>query len=249
MIRPGGKELTIKAIENAGLEKGAKILDIGCGEGDTVAILKNELGFDAIGCDVSEKIIEKGKEKYPDIDLRQMEGKLLEFESKYFDAVIMECSLSLMELQPDVIHEVYCVLKNGGKFIITDMFLKDPTSEEIDEVVKAVEDARNTPREELECGEDLLPSAFMYKGGFILEGLENTCVELGMERVYYSDESDVLPTYVGDIIFKYGSFEEYTKTVVPEGESAASYFSCFSLDEDCIDPKRIGYFLMILEKK
>ena len=249
MIRPGGKELTKKAIENSHLEKGAKILDLGCGEGDTVAYLRNELGFDAVGGDKSEKIIARGKEKYPEIELTQMEGKLLDFDSKTFDAVIMECSLSLMDLQVDVIHEAYCVLKNGGKLIITDMFLKDPTEQEILEVVKSAEDAKNSPHEKGDCGDNIIPSMIMCKGGFILEGLENVCTDLGLKRIFSSDESESLATFAAQVIMNYGSFEDYHKAVVPEGESMASYFSCFSLDEKCVDPKRIGYFLMIFEKK
>lgn len=249
MIRPGGKELTKKAIESGKLMKGAKILDLGCGEGDTVTYLKNELGYDAVGCDKSEKILAIGKEKHPDAELLQMEGKLLDFESKSFDAVIMECSLSLMELQTDVLHEAYCVLKNGGKLIITDMFLKEPTDEEIDDLIKSVEEFAEKPHEEGNCENNIAPSIIMYKGGLILEGLESICADMGLEKVFYSDESEALATCAAEIIMEYGSFDEYQKKVVPEGESGASYFSCFTIDTDCIDPKRIGYFLMVFEKK
>ena len=80
MIRPGGNTLTKKAIEIAKLPKDAKTLDIGCGEGDTVALLGEEFGFETTGIDMSYKLIDKGKSRHEGVDLRRMEAEFLDFD-------------------------------------------------------------------------------------------------------------------------------------------------------------------------
>jgi len=50
LLRPGGLELTARAVDFAGLGAGAAVLDLGCGSGDSVRYLRT-LGIDAIGID------------------------------------------------------------------------------------------------------------------------------------------------------------------------------------------------------
>ena len=127
IIRPGGIALTKKAIEKAKLPEGARVLDVGCGEGDTVALLHEEYGFDATGVDKSSFLISKGRAKHDNLDLRCMEAEFLIFESRTFDAIFMECSLSVFRLQEDAVFEAFCLLKPGGKLIVTDLFIKRPS--------------------------------------------------------------------------------------------------------------------------
>ena len=50
-FRPGGIALTKQLLEKVNLAPHSKVLDLGCGQGDTVSLL-NELGYDAIGIDL-----------------------------------------------------------------------------------------------------------------------------------------------------------------------------------------------------
>ncbi|MDD4716025.1 MAG: methyltransferase domain-containing protein [Oscillospiraceae bacterium] len=52
-LHPGGAELTEKLLHMAALPYGARILDLGCGKGTTVARLQLS-GYDAFGIDVQE---------------------------------------------------------------------------------------------------------------------------------------------------------------------------------------------------
>ncbi|MDO4745768.1 MAG: methyltransferase domain-containing protein, partial [Bacillota bacterium] len=120
LFRPGEFAITDKAIEIAGLKKGDKILDIGCGEGDTVAHF-NQLGMDAEGIDMSLKMLEAAKEKYPGINVKMGDGEFLDdYPSFTFDGITMECVLSLINIPDEALHEAWCVLKKGGKLIISD---------------------------------------------------------------------------------------------------------------------------------
>ncbi len=56
-----------RAIEKYFIKDGGSVLDIECGTGRTTYPL-HKLGFDLIGIDISETVIEEAKAKFPDID-------------------------------------------------------------------------------------------------------------------------------------------------------------------------------------
>ena len=51
---PGGREHSLRMLELAALPPGARILDMGAGAGETLALLR-ESGFDAVGIDLSPR--------------------------------------------------------------------------------------------------------------------------------------------------------------------------------------------------
>ena len=243
MLRPGGDALTKKAIEKAKLPEGAKALDIGCGEGDTAALLNEEFGFDATGVDLSYKLIENGKRRHPGLDLRRMEAEFLEFDSMSFDAVFMECSLSVVRLQEDAVFEAYCVLKPGGKLIITDLFLKNPDPLAVEKMLREAQEKASRPKVEGACGENENPSFVMLDGAFVVDELAGMAQEIGFEIEYFEDESSVLAGFMAQAVMGHGSIEEYFKAVIPEGEDSSVYCAC-----PAFKAKDLGYFLMILKK-
>jgi len=244
MIRPGGTALTKKAIEIANLPEGAKVLDVGCGEGDTVALLSEQYGFDAIGVDLSYKLIDKGKQRHPGLDLRRMEAEFLDLESKSFDAVFMECSLSVFRLHEDAAFEAYCMLKPGGKLIISDLFRRNPDPEEVTKMLKDALEKSQRPKIEGACGENERPSFVMLDGVFIVDELAAMLEEMGFELEYFENVDGALAGFAAQAVMGHGSLEEYFKAVVPAGEDPAAYYSCAAIT----NPKSLGYFLMILKK-
>jgi len=243
MIRPGGDALTQKAIENAGLPAGARTLDIGCGEGDTVALLSGKYGFDATGVDASKKMIDKGRARYKGLDLRTMEAEFLDFESMSFDAVFMECALSVFRLQEDAAFEAYCVLKPGGKLIISDLYLKNPDPQAVAKMIAESDEKARRPKKEGACGENEKPSYVMLDGAFVVDELLAMLEETGFEFLHFYDESDALAGFAAQAIMGHGSLEEYFKAVVPEDEDPSAYCPCAAFKT-----KNLGYFLMILKK-
>ena len=249
MIRPGGEALTIKAAKKANLPEGAVILDMGCGEGDTAALLARDFGFKATGIDASNKMIERGKNKYPDLDLRRMEAEHLEFESRVFDAVFMECSLSVMRIQEDAAFEAYCVLKPGGKLIITDLYIPDPDPAAVAAMLAAAKEKRERPRVKGDCGENTRPSSIMLDGALIVDELAAMLQDTGFELEYFENVSDVLKGFAAQAIMEHGSLEEYFKFVIPEGEDPVAYYACAAFGDGTNCPKKPGYFLMISRKR
>lgn len=242
VIRPGGLDLTKEAIEKAGLKKGSKILDIGCGEGDTAAYLVEELGMNVTGIDQSRDMIENGKKKHPDLNLQFGEADFLEFSSFEFDAVLMECVLSVAYLKTEVLHEVFCVLKKGGKLIITDLYNKNPDPDKVKKAMDAVNTALSTPKEEGKCAEHTIPPEYMLDGAFIKDELIKGTAEVDFILNNWEDKSDLLTSFVAEIIMEYGSMDKYFEEIVPPEETKECFCKASANNKD------IGYFMMILSK-
>ena len=260
MIRPGGETLTKYAIEKAQLPPAARVLDIGCGEGDTAAMLTEQFGFETTGIDQSQKLIDKGIARCPlyspstaasrPPDLRRMEAEFLDFESKTFDAVLMECSLSVFRLQEDAAFEAYCVLKNGGKLIITDLYRKNPDPRAVAKMIAEAKEKAAQPKKDGACGENERPSTVMLNGAFVIEELTAMLEEIGFELEHFEDQSPTIANFAAGAIMSHGSLAEYIKATVPEGETPSAYCACSAFwgDSEGAPPKDLGYFLMILKK-
>ena len=125
-LRPGGFRLTETAVRYCGLTPADEVLDLGCGRGATVNYLHEVHGICAVGLDPSEKLIEDAKSNYGYAKFVQGNGERLPFEDKSFDCVFAECTLSLMDSIERVIKQVHRVMRDGGWFVISDVYAKNP---------------------------------------------------------------------------------------------------------------------------
>jgi ubiquinone/menaquinone biosynthesis C-methylase UbiE len=245
MIRPGGVALTGRAVDLAGLRAGDRVLDVGCGEGDTVLLLREKFEMDAVGVDVSSKMIDRGKARHPELDLQRMEAHALAFDSRTFDAVFMECSLSVMRLQEDVCFEAYCMLKPGGKLIITDLYLQNPDMERVAAMLIAAQEKASRPKIDNACEENENPSFIMLDGAILADELHGMLEEIGFKLVHFEDVPHALSNFAAQAVMGFGSLDAYFKATVPEGDDPNAYCSCEAFQ----GKKNLGYFLMILEKE
>lgn len=112
--RPGGVELTTRALETSGLSPGGRVLDVGCGAGATLALLRGR-GFHAVGLD---RVTEPGAG--PDM---LADACRLPLASDVFDAVISECVLSLLPEPQAALRQWARVLRSGGLLLLADVFV------------------------------------------------------------------------------------------------------------------------------
>lgn len=106
--------------------KDAVILDVGCGYGRTLEQLHQNGYRNLIGIDFSEKMIERGKELYPYLDLRVKAGEKIALEAASCDAVILFAVLTCIiddQEQTDLLKDIERVLKPGGIIYINDFLL------------------------------------------------------------------------------------------------------------------------------
>ena len=149
----------------------------------------------------------------------------------------------MFRLHEDAVFEAWCVLKPGGKLIISDLYLKNPDPDKVAKMLEAAAEKAKQPKVDGACGENEKPSFVMLDGIIVVDELHGMFEETGFKLEHFSDESDLLAGFVAQAIMGHGSLEEYFKAVVPEGEDPSSYYPC-----SAFNTKNLGYFLMILTK-
>lgn len=107
------------------VEKDARILDVGCGYGRTLNELY-QMGYEnLVGVDSSEKMIERGKQKFPYLHFIKNDNDL-PFENDSFDAVILFGVLTAIvdnEAQSAILKEIVRVLKPNGIIYVNDFLV------------------------------------------------------------------------------------------------------------------------------
>jgi 2-polyprenyl-3-methyl-5-hydroxy-6-metoxy-1,4-benzoquinol methylase len=98
-------------------KKAAKLLDIGCGSGQTLKVL-NEMGWDTYGFDIDKGAVAIAKKRgLKNIRCGSFEI-LKNYPDNYFDAVRMNHVIEHLYQPESCIKLVYSKLKKGGEFLI-----------------------------------------------------------------------------------------------------------------------------------
>lgn len=116
-IKLGDRFVTSQTLNS--LQKGSKVLDAGCGLGQTVWGL-SQAGFNAYGIDYAISTVDLVNNLAPDLNISVGDVFDLPFESNTFDGV---WSLGVIEHFPSgyakIVQEMWRVLKPGGKAFVT----------------------------------------------------------------------------------------------------------------------------------
>ena len=238
-FKPGEFRITKKAIDNRKLPKGAEILDIGCGLGETMEFLQKEYGYVCSGIDISMERVKEAKQRNPELNISYGDGEFLDAFSSYtFDGVTMECVLSVIKIPAEALHEAYCVLKKGGKLFISDLYIKDPDPGFVTAHKIEAERQSKKPHAEKECSTDCEDEhrnrlvSFRSSGRFLIEPLLEQLEEIGYINITWEDCSEELDRFVAEKIMQDGTLE-----------------GC--LCDEALHPKdnyKTGYFLLTAEK-
>ena len=112
---PGGEAHTLRMLELAALPRGARILDMGAGAGETLRLLR-ESGFDAAGVDLAPR----GE------GVEQGDFLHLAWPDRSFDAVLSQCAFFVSGDVRGALRAARRVLKPGGKLLLSDVFFEAP---------------------------------------------------------------------------------------------------------------------------
>jgi ubiquinone/menaquinone biosynthesis C-methylase UbiE len=121
-LRPGGLELTDRVVDLARLPRRARVLDVGCGSGATVAHLADRGGLTPVGVDASPAQLARARAARPDLDFVAGRAQDLPFAPGSFDAVLAECVLSTLPDASAALSEMVRVLARGGCVVVTDLY-------------------------------------------------------------------------------------------------------------------------------
>jgi len=184
-IHPGGLSLTKRIAQVLEISDNWRILDIACGKGTTVDFLSQEDGCHMIGIDLSIKLISMAEDT---ADFVLGDANSLPFADSAFDAVILECSFSLLLDKEGAAREIGRVLKAGGRLAITDVFL----SRQIPAGLKTD-----------------VTFAACIAGALKLEEYTRLFEKAGFKGLYVEDHSKELKRAAGQIMTAYGTMRSF----------------------------------------
>ena len=127
-MRESGEAL----VQRIGIEKGLKVLDLGCGDG-TTALPAAKLGADVLGIDIARNLVEAGNKraaKHGLANLKFQEGDathLHELPDKAFDLVVTVFGAMFAPKPFEVAKEMVRVTRPGGRIVMGNWIPNDPT--------------------------------------------------------------------------------------------------------------------------
>jgi len=136
------------AINHCDIKPGDVCADLGSGRGNDVmrlADLAGESGF-AYGIDMSDGMLEKARKSahkfgIKNVDFIRSELEELKLENDSIDVLISNCTLNHADDKDLVWKEIFRVMKNGGQFVVSDIYSTETVPEKY----------RNDPQAVAEC--------------------------------------------------------------------------------------------------
>jgi SAM-dependent methyltransferase len=118
--------------------EGLKVLDLGCGAGRDVYAISQMVGGsgEVVGLDMTPEQLAIAKEYqdyhrekfgYESSNVRFVQGNIdelekLDFEDGYFDLIVSNCVINLVEDKQHVLKQAYRLLKEGGEMYFSDVY-------------------------------------------------------------------------------------------------------------------------------
>ena len=151
-LHPGGLALTSRLAGLAEIGPDSTVLDVGSGRGASAVHLAKTIGCRVVGVTVEEDGVNSARE------LAERDGvghratflmgdiQRVDLEPQSFDAILMECVLSILPDKAATLGRVRGLMKKGGRLALTDVTVSGPLPAELQgllAVAGCVGDARS----------------------------------------------------------------------------------------------------------
>ncbi|MBW2454363.1 MAG: glycosyltransferase [Deltaproteobacteria bacterium] len=95
---------------------GSRVLDVGCGLGDMLAALRPAEG---VGIDVSPRMVELGRQRHPELDLRVADVEHDELPAGPFDVIVISDVLGMLHDIQRALERLRPLLTERGRLVVT----------------------------------------------------------------------------------------------------------------------------------
>lgn len=186
-IHVGGREATDFLVQGCQIGESTRVLDVGCGGGNTACLLARETGCLVMGIDISEVMISQAKKRAKKsnvaglAEFRPADVFDLPFEDASFDAVLLESVLTpLPGNKLAALKEIHRVMAPGGMIGANETVFKEEMPSEVRKMLNA-HPAVNEPFSEISLKEAFENAGFMIRDWKVIEQAEapNAMKQLG----------------------------------------------------------------------
>ena len=125
------------ALDHADAQPGEVCVDLGSGRGTDVIRLAEIIGTDGFvfGVDISDGMISKATKTaeqlgITNVSFLQSSLEKIKIDDNIVDLVISNCTINHASDKQAVWNEVFRILKNGGRFIVSDIYAPSPIPDE-----------------------------------------------------------------------------------------------------------------------
>ena len=112
-------------VQLSGLKGAAKVADLGCGSGIFTYLLSKR-GFAAEGLDISPKLLDLARQKYPTLTFTEGDVEHLPHEDGSLDGILLSGLVHHLPDPAKCAAEAFRVLRSGGKFVAFDPNRRNP---------------------------------------------------------------------------------------------------------------------------
>jgi SAM-dependent methyltransferase len=95
---------------------GSRVLEVGCGMGDLLAAVAPD---DSVGVDISPRMIEHGRSRHPELDLRVLDVERDPLPEGPFDVIILDDAIGLLDDIQGAFERLRPLLSPQGRVIVT----------------------------------------------------------------------------------------------------------------------------------
>jgi SAM-dependent methyltransferase len=167
-LHPGGLSLTEAMIGRLGLAPGSLVLDVGCGPGSALDVLR-EAGLQPLGLDYSHALATEADSRHL---VTVGDAERLPLRAGALDGALLECVLSALPDKVTALLEVRRTVHAGAPLALTDMTLHGNLAAPLDEALAWVA-----------CAGGALPAAgyesLLTECGFRVDWVEDRSADLG----------------------------------------------------------------------
>ena len=144
-LHPGGLDLSRELAKRCRIQKGASVLDVASGTGETACFLAERFAARVYGVDRSTEMIRRAEAKARAKGLIVVFGEAdavrLPFRDSEFDAAICECTLCFLEKER-AMREMVRVVRSGGCVGIHDLCWKENAPDGMKRTLARIEGER-----------------------------------------------------------------------------------------------------------